>query len=253
MLANSFLMPRGYTIAWSGWDVSAGTDNSDFNTTVTVPVAKHRNGATITGPSYEYIVTGGASAALFYAAASLDKNQAKLTHRVHLDDVPATVPGFGTAACTPATATCWDYNGDRAIRLVTGAGVPKNFTANDIYEFAFTAKDPTVNGLGFAAVRDWMEFLRYDNRDDHGNRNPLAGHIKRVYTEISSQPGRFLNDFRHLGFNETEGGKKAFDGHMNWISAGNGINLNYRFSNPAAPSATGRTTSTSRACSRSPT
>ena len=232
VLANSFLMPRGYTIAWSGWDVSAGTDNSDFNTTVTVPVAKHRNGATITGPSYEYIVTGGASAALFYAAASLDKNQAKLTHRVHLDDVPATVPGFGTAACTPATATCWDYNGDRAIRLVTGAGVPKNFTANDIYEFAFTAKDPTVNGLGFAAVRDWMEFLRYDNRDDHGNRNPLAGHIKRVYTEISSQPGRFLNDFRHLGFNETEGGKKAFDGHMNWISAGNGINLNYRFSNP---------------------
>jgi hypothetical protein len=50
-----------------------------------------------------------------------------------------------------------------------------------------------------------------------------------VYTEISSQPGRFLNDFRHLGFNETERGKKAFDGHMQWIAAGNGINMNYRF------------------------
>ena len=29
-----------------------------------------------------------------------------------------------------------------------------------------------------------------------------------------------LNDFRHLGFNETESGKKAFDGHMQWIAAG---------------------------------
>src|SRR5947207_5982303 len=75
-----------------------------------------------------------------------------------------------------------------------------------------------------------MEFLRYERRDEKDNPNPLAGHIKRVYTEILSQPGRFLNDFRHLGFNETENGKKAFDGHMQWIAAGNGLNMNYRFS-----------------------
>jgi hypothetical protein len=30
----------------------------------------------------------------------------------------------------------------------------------------------------------------------------MAGDIKRIYTEISSQPGRMLNDFRHLGFNQ---------------------------------------------------
>src|SRR5437773_2106759 len=39
-----------------------------------------------------------------------------------------------------------------------------------------------------------------------------------------------LNDFRNLGFNETESGRKAFDGHMQWIAAGNGLNMNYRFS-----------------------
>ena len=156
-----------------------------------------------------------ASAALTYPAATLDKTKATLTHRVHLNDAPEVIP-----------ATGWDYNADgTAISLVGG-----NFVANDIYEFAYTAKDPKVNGLGFAAVRDWMEFLRYERRDDHGNRNPLARHVKRVYTEISSQPGRLLNDFRHLGFNETERGKKAFDGHMQWIAAGNGINMNYRFS-----------------------
>ena len=62
--------------------------------------------------------------------------------------------------------------------------------------------------------------------------NPLAGDIKRIYTEISSQPGRLLNDFRHLGFNQAESGKKVFDGQMQWIAAGNGINMNYRFSQP---------------------
>src|SRR5215472_2681649 len=30
-LANSFLMPQGYSISFSGWDASAGTDTSDFN------------------------------------------------------------------------------------------------------------------------------------------------------------------------------------------------------------------------------
>ena len=222
VLANSFLMPRGYTIAWSGWEDLDTLDNASFNSTASFPVAKFaptpaNPTGTITGPSYEYIVLGApaASVALTYPAATLDKTKATLTHRVHLNDAPQVIPAAG-----------WNYNAaGTAISLASG-----NFIANDIYEFAYTAKDPKVNGLGFAAVRDWMEFLRYERRDDYNNPNPLARHIKRVYTEISSQPGRLLNDFRHLGFNETESGRKAFDGHMQWIAAGNGINMNYRFS-----------------------
>ena len=233
VLANSFLMPRGYTIGWSGWEDLDSLDNADFNATASLPIARNRDGSSITGPSYEYIVTGGSSSALSYAAADTDKSKATLTHRVHLNDLPEVVPAFGSSACATATV-CWDYNATgtpgTAIRLRSPVGASVNFIANDIYEFAYIAKDPKVNGLGFAAVRDWMEFLRYKRRDDHNNPNPLARHIKRVYTEISSQPGRLLNDFRHLGFNETEGGKKAFDGHMQWIAAGNGINMNYRFS-----------------------
>src|SRR6266513_1494821 len=220
VLANAFLMPRGYTIAWSGWEDLGTLDT--FNASANFPIAKFppttaTPTGTITGPSYEYIVVGSAdaSAALSYAAATLDKTQATLTHRVHLNDAPQVIPASG-----------WNYNAaGTAISLVGST-----FIANDIYEFAYAAKDPKVLGLGFAAVRDWMEFLRYERRDEHDNPNPLAGHIKRVYTEISSQPGRLLNDFRHLGFNETESGKKAFDGHMQWIAAGNGINMNYRFS-----------------------
>jgi hypothetical protein len=225
VLANAFLMPRGYTMVWSGWDKSAGvnaTKTPASPLTITLPIARvastpsNPNG-TITGPAYEYIVTGGASFTLSYPAASLDKGQAKLTHRVHLDDPPQLVD--------PAQ---WAYNATGTAISLVGA----NFTANDIYEFSYIAKDPTVNGLGLAAVRDFVAWLRYAKRDDHNNPNPLAGDIKRVYTEVSSQPGRLLNDFRNLGFNQAENGKKVFDGHMQWIAAGNGLNLNYRFSQP---------------------
>ena len=220
VLANAFLMPRGYAIVFSGWDFAAGvntTKTAASPTTITLPIAKNRDGTTITGPAYEYIVTGGASYTLNYAAATLDKTKARLTHRVHLDDTPVEIPASG-----------WNYNANgTAISLASG-----NFVNNDIYELSYTAKDPTVNGLGFAAVRDWNAWLRYSRRDDYGNSNPLAGHVKRIYTEVVSQPGRLLNDFRHLGFNEAENGKKVFDGHMQWIAAGDGINMNYRFSQP---------------------
>jgi hypothetical protein len=220
VLANTFLMPRGYAIVFSGWDAAAGVNTiktAASSTTITLPVAKNPDGSTITGPAYEYIVTGSASFTLTYAAATLDKTKAKLTHRVHLDDTPAEIP-----------ATGWNYNATgTAISLASG-----NFVNNDIYEFSYTAKDPTVNGVGFAAVRDWNAWLRYSTHDDSGNRNPLAGHVERIYTEVVSQPGRMLNDFRHLGFNEAENGKKVFDGHMQWIAAGDGINMNYRWSQP---------------------
>jgi hypothetical protein len=218
VLANAFLMPRGYTMVWSGWDKAAGTSNAGFNTTITLPIAKNPDGSTITGPAYEYIVTSGTTAfALNYPAATLDKSKATLTHRVHLDDMPAVIPAIG-----------WTYNASgTTINLV-----PAGWAANDIYEFSYTAKDPSVNGLGFAAVRDWNAWLRYEAADDSGTPNPLKGDIRRIYTEVVSQPGRLLNDFRHLGFNQAENGRKVFDGHMNWIAAGDGINMNYRFSQP---------------------
>ena len=90
--------------------------------------------------------------------------------------------------------------------------------------------NPTVNGLGFAAIRDFNSFLRYATADDSGTPNPLAGDVTRIYTETSSQPARTLNDFTHLGFNQDESGNKVFDGMMQWIGAGDGINMNYRWS-----------------------
>ena len=218
-LANTFLLPRGYTMVWSGWDASAGTDDGNYNTTITLPVAKNPDGSAITGPSYEYIVSGAAAYELNYPAATVDQSKAKLTHRVHLDDVPQVVPASGWA---------YDAEGTSIHLLPQGT----RFAQGDIYELSYTAKDPTVNGVGFAAVRDFNAFLRYEKADEGGTANPMAGDITRIYTEISSQPGRMLNDFRTFGFNQAENGKIVFDGMLQWIAAADGINMNSRFSQP---------------------
>jgi hypothetical protein len=212
-------MPQGYSISFSGWDLAAGTSTANFNTTITLPIAKNLDGSSITGPSYEYIVNAGASYALTYRAAALDQSKAMLTHRVHLNESSHVVP-----------ASDWHYSASgAAISLLPAC---TSFVPNDIYEFRYTAMDPTVNGIGFAAVRDWNAWLRYATKDDVGTANPLAGDITRIYTEVSSQPGRLLNDFRYLGFNQAENGKLVFDGLMQWIAAGDGISMNYRWSQP---------------------
>ena len=220
-LDDSFLWTRGYTTVWSGWENNLADLTQrplPFTATASFPVITNPNGTPITGPGYEYIVTGAASFTLAYPAASGAQGapNAVLTHRVHLDDVAQVVPTTGWAY-TDATNT--------AIKLTSG-----NFVNNDIYEFSYIAKNPTPNGLGLAAIRDFNSWLRFSRTDDMGTPNPMFGDIQRIYTETSSQPARTLNDFVHLGFNEDERHHKVFDGMMQWIGAGDGLNMNYRWS-----------------------
>jgi hypothetical protein len=218
---SGFLTTRGWTMIYSGWDFAAGTDPTGFKSIINLPIARTPSGKTITGPSYEYFTgNGGTALPLNYQPAdATTKAGATLTHRVHLDDPPVAM-----------AASSWNYAPDgKSVTLTDSTAV---YTANDIYEFTYTAKDPTVNAIGFAAVRDFNSFLKYATQDDFGTANPLASDIQKIYTYIVSQPGRMLNDFRHLGMNEDESHRKVFDGIVNWISAGDGINMNLRFSQP---------------------
>jgi len=154
-LADSFLWTRGYTTVWSGWEYegdptqvanlsgSAAGVATNGTPLASMPVAYGPGNAPLTGPGYEYIVqtTATNSYTLAYPAASANQSAAVLTHRVHLDDPPQVVPTSGWAY-TDATNT--------AIKLSPGPFVPQ-----DIYEFSYLAKNPTVNGLGLAAIRDF--------------------------------------------------------------------------------------------------
>jgi len=213
---TGFIMDLGYTVVGNGWDIGATE-----GLTITVPVAKNRDGSSITGPSYEYIVFDNPKSVryeLAYPAATLDTSKATLTVRERLDDAP-----------TPVPATAWEYADERTIRLLP-AGTP--FKQSHIYEFTYTAKDPLVAGIGLAATRDFVSFLRHATADEAGNANPLAGDVRHTLSFSISQPTRTLNDFLQFGFNQDERGARVVDGMLKWVGAANGVQINYRFAQP---------------------
>ena len=210
---TGFIMNQGYTVVSNGWDFGAsGFDSMK----ITVPVATN-GGAIITGPSYEYIVFDNnttLTSELVYAAATTDQTQATLTVRARLDDPPATVPVTG-----------WEYTSTAGteIRLLP-VGTP--FQQSHIYEFTYTAKNPLVSGIGLAATRDFVSFLRNAAADEG---NPLAGDVQYTFSYSISQPSRALNDFQTLGFNEDINGRRVFDGILSHTGGGSGDQINFRF------------------------
>lgn len=219
---NGFLMTQGYTVLESGWDPTAAPGGGRFTTAV--PTAKNPDGSSITGPALEELVVDDDTTKAFpltYAAATPDKDQASLTVRERYEDPPV-----------PVSADNWEYTDDThsAIHLVPEG---TTFQRGTLYEFAYTARDPLVAGLGFAAVRDLATYLHHGSADAEGNPNPLAANIQYVYTGCVSQPCRTMHDFVGLGFNQDASGNKAVDAVLNWIGGGDGVFMNYRFAQPA--------------------
>ncbi len=105
-----------------------------------------------------------------------------------------------------------------------------------LYELVYTAKDPKVYGIGFAATRDLNSFLRYSKEDDTGAANPLAQRISATVSFGSSQSGNFLRSFVHLGFNQDETGRRVFDGSNPNVAA-RLLALNIRFAAPSGAAA----------------
>jgi len=95
------------------------------------------------------------------------------------------------------------------------------------YTLAFTAKNPKVFGIGLAATRDLVAFLRYDTT----SANPLAGKVRWAIGRGVSQSGNYLRSHIHLGFNTTEDGRIVFDG-LNPIVGPRMLSINHRFATP---------------------
>ncbi|MGO9266626.1 MAG: alpha/beta hydrolase domain-containing protein [Candidatus Binataceae bacterium] len=223
---TGYLMRQGNTIVWTGWDVTAPPGNSRLTTTV--PIASV-GGKPIVGPALEEIMVDSPQnispeAEVFawpltYPAASLDKSAATLTVRKYRDDPP-----------TALALTDWEYLNSSMIGLMPRG--KRAFERGMIYQFVYPATDPKVAGIGFAAIRDFVSFLRFAVSDGHGTPNPLANSVKWSIATGLSQSGRFHRPFLYLGFNQDEQGRQVFDGMMPYINGAGGGFFNYRFAQP---------------------
>jgi len=211
---NGFLMNRGYTVVWSGWqgDIAPGSGRMTFSPPIV---------SGITGLAREDFIfdhtDNPAGATLSYPAADLDPAHARISVRQREGDKRSTPAGLEVKFESPTKISIHR---------------PEGFDAGAIYEFIYTAKDPKVMGLGFAATRDVVSFLRNETADAAGTANPLAGRIERAIGFGLSQSGRYLHDYLYLGFNGDEAGRIVFDGLMPHISGAKKTFTNYRFSQP---------------------
>jgi hypothetical protein len=251
---DGLLFRQGYTILWSGWqgDLAPveGRAGTNVLETIRVPVARQADGSPITGPvvvRWSDFPAGTPTLALdragyysVYAVAlgaylpmSLDTRQARLeTHGAE-----TTVGDIRDVKAVPSDAWAWGdctrtpFPGarDSTKICVRGGADPKL-----LYQLVYTARDPLVLLLGFAAIRDVGSFFRYETRDAAGTPNPLAGSIRAVIATGQSQSGNTQRTFIHYGFNEDDSGTRGrivWDGANPHIAARqNPVNL--RFARP---------------------
>jgi Alpha/beta hydrolase domain len=241
---NGFLMRQGYTIAWGGWH--GGLSGKNF-VVMDVPVATNK-GKEILGTVRTEIVAdedGVFSMPLSadpriasYEAAATDKSAASLTVREKSYDPRVPVPSSEWEFAS------WekDSAGKEVMRpSATDLYLRSGFKPNHIYEFIYPAKNPLVLGLGFAAVRDTVSFLRYEKKDKTGNPNPLAADknqngICKAYAWGRSVSARFIRDFIYHGANEDESHRQVFEAVCPYVAGGGRMFFNYEFARPVTSS-----------------
>jgi hypothetical protein len=237
--AERMLGDVGLSSGWQG-DNSGNTAPGENNDYAIVPVAKNPDGSPITGPVFGRIVnaSGPDSRPLIvngnplpYRPITLETRRATLeTHTAETIDgkvsgvrvVPAT--DWAWARCSASSP--FPGTPDQTQICVKGGFDPKL-----LYQVVFTAQDPYVLGIGYAAFRDVASFFRYAERDAEGTPNPVAKQISWVISRGRSQSGNFLRAFLQLGFNQDERNRQVYDG-MWPIIAGRRLSLNTRFALP---------------------
>ena len=267
------LLRNGYTILWSGWQGDVPLNGSSATAGagllgVSFPVATNPDGAPITAMSREEFIpdyAGGPATTipLTYPPASLsDTASVTFTARQSWLTAYGSIPGgLETYTAPSQPVTTWSYTstpnnvyeGNYSVTFTPPASVPgPNGTqvppdAGTIYSFVYRAAAPTVDGIGFAALRDLVSFLRYDASDAQGVPNPLddlksaacvasscstSTNFDIAIGEGISQSGRFMKDFLYQGFNVDGNGKIVFDGMFPIISAARRTWTNAAFAQP---------------------
>jgi len=219
---NGFLMRRGFTVVWSGWqgDVPPGADRL----TARLPTIPGLTGmvrvefiAEATGllgdSNIQELSEERFVGTLVYPVA--DPAGAMLTVREREADPRVTPPGLA-----------WRLVDDLHVEI-TRPTAP-GFDRGAIFEFIYRARDPIVMGIGFAAIRDIVSFLRHATKD-----NPLGPYqrprIRHALGFGISQSGRVLRDLVYLGFNQDLAGRRVFDGILPVVAGSRRTCVNWQF------------------------
>ena len=213
---DGLLMRRGYTLMWVGWQWDVPRASKVLQ--LAAPIAKDK-GEIIKGwvRSDRLMDQDDTFIALAhrnhypYVAIDQDDPGNILTERNSRDGERRVV-----------ARDKWSFlsgsSGVDGADFITKEG---GFTAGKIYEIVYRSHDPRVAGMGFAAIRDFMSYAKFEASSPFKVKQGIAFGV--------SQTGRFLRHFLYEGFNKNERDRQVFDGmFIHAAGAGRG-SFNHRF------------------------
>ena len=203
-LGDPLLFRAGYTLVWVGWEFDVPAQ----------PGMLRLDSPTIAG------ITGLVRSEIVHSQRT---NRGTLGDRAQIPYAVAdpasatmTVRDHATGPRTTIARSQWNFTTDGAsIEFESG------FEPGRIYEVVYRAKDPAVVGLGPAAIRDYISYLKQ------------SGDVKRAISFGISQSGRFLRTFLYYGFNADEKGAMVFDGVWAHVAGGGRGSFDHRFAQPS--------------------
>lgn len=204
---DPLLFDQGFTLVWVGWEFDVPERPGMMK--LYTPIISGLTGIVRADINVDKKATSwslGDRNQEGYAVADGDAAQkATLTVRNHIMEPRTTIP-----------RDQWHFTADgRHVEY------PAGFDPGRYYEVVYTAKDPTVVGLGPAAVRDYISYMKAN------------GEVKRAIGFGTSQSGRFLRTYLYYGFNADEKGKQVFDGVWAHVAGGGRGSFNLRFAQPS--------------------
>src|SRR6478609_2210324 len=225
---DGFLMRQGYTIAWVGWEFDLSSQGERLR--LSAPIAHDPSGKEIHGlvrtdftPAEKRVdmplghILLGPDGGNSYAVDDPQSPANVLTVR----DTP-------TEARTRIPRSDWSF-----AHMVDGKLTPDphfihvntGFVPGRIYEVVYSSKNPAVVGVGLAAVRDFLSYLKHDPQ--------ATAPVKRAYAVGISQSGRFLRHFIYQDFNADEQGRQVMDGVIAHVAGAGRGSFNHRFAQPS--------------------
>ncbi|KGK00510.1 alpha/beta hydrolase domain-containing protein [Thalassotalea sp. ND16A] len=207
-LGDGLIQDLGLSLVWVGWqgDVPVSKNNMYASLPRIIGLGGWaRSDWTIDSRKSLLPLAHHENLETVYPVDFLKQKDAWLTLRMGRDNLRSVVP-----------RSQWQFSAD-------GKRISGNFFPG-IYELVYPTKDPLVTGLGLAILRDTAEYIKTE-KNDYVVPKTIAFGV--------SQTGRFLRQFLHQGFNETENGEIAFDGMLiHSAGAGRG-SFNHRFAQPS--------------------
>ncbi len=201
---DPLLFEQGFTMVWIGWEFDVPDRAGVLK--LYAPVIKGITGLVRSEIIVDKPATSeslGDRAQIPYAVA--DPERATMTVRDGVNGTPVAI-----------ARDKWKFSGD-----MTHVEFPSGFEPARIYEVIYTGKDPAVVGLGPAAVRDYVSYIKQ------------RGEVQRAIGFGVSQSGRFLRTFLYYGFNADEQGKRVFDGVWAHVAGAGRGSFDHRFAQPS--------------------